>query len=185
FVEQGPFYSQWDATKWYYVHPPNVRKTQVPLYYCPARRPPESISNQGETPDTWPWRSMPMPPDSMASGQPHWFGACGDYAVCVGDNRNGDFNAPTANGAFTIADRVSHSGSLPYTIRSWSAVTRLASITDGTSNTLFAGEKHVPLGRFGQESVGDGSLYNGDPSGANTGRVAGPSNPLAISPRDS
>jgi prepilin-type N-terminal cleavage/methylation domain-containing protein/prepilin-type processing-associated H-X9-DG protein len=184
YIEQENFYRQWDLSRWYYVHPADLRRTQVKLYYCPARRAAELVSNQGETPDTWPWPSTPVPPDSTAGGVPHWFGALGDYAVCVGDNRRGDYNTPTANGAFTIADPIGHAGPLPYTIRKWASRTRFASITDGLSNTLFVGEKHVQLGRFGQEAVGDGSIYNGDPTGSNTGRVAGPNHPIALRPRD-
>lgn len=49
--------------------------------------------------------------------------------------------------------------------------------TDGLSNTLLAGEKHVPQGYFG---VGwwDCSTYNGDYFTCST-RSAGPSYPLA------
>ena len=184
FIEQENFYREWDVTKWYYVHPANVRKTQTNLYYCPARRLGDFVSNQGETPDTWPWPATPVPPDSTAGGVPHWFGALGDYAVCVGDNSNGAYNTPSANGAFTIADDIVHAGTLPYTITKWASTTRFASITDGLSNTLFVGEKHVQLGHFGQEAVGDGSIYNGDPTGSNSGRIAGPNHPIAMSPRD-
>jgi hypothetical protein len=38
---------------------------------------------------------------------------------------------------------------------------KLAAITDGTTNTILAGEKHVPLRHFG-EGVLDSSTYNGD-----------------------
>ena len=60
-------------------------------------------------------------------------------------------------------------------------------ITDGLSNTFLAGEKHVPLVKtgpsaFGQEQYGDGSIYNGDPENQNAQRVAGVTNPLALSP---
>ena len=47
YIEQENFYREWDLTKWYYVHPANVRKTQTKLYYCPARRPPQFVSSQG------------------------------------------------------------------------------------------------------------------------------------------
>src|SRR5262249_35610030 len=50
-----------------------------------------------------------------------------------------------ANGAFQY-------GTLPI---------NFAAITDGLSNTLFVGEKHVPLGHFG-EGGWDCSSYNGD-----------------------
>ena len=57
-----------------------------------------------------------------------------------------------------------------------------AAITDGLSNTLLAGEKHVPRGTFGQP-WGDSSYYNGDYRHS-TLRAAGPAFPLAQSPND-
>ena len=38
---------------------------------------------------------------------------------------------------------------------------RLAEITDGTHNTIMAGEKHVPISQFGLGWL-DSSAYNGD-----------------------
>ena len=61
--------------------------------------------------------------------------------------------------------------------------TKLGSITDGTSNTFLAGEKHVPLGLFGKLQVGDGSLYSGAWTSF-AGRVAGIEDALAQSPND-
>src|SRR5262245_58035203 len=55
YIEQGSFYNQWDLTQWYYVQPALVRRTQVTMYYCPSRRPPNGISIQGDVPDSWPW----------------------------------------------------------------------------------------------------------------------------------
>jgi prepilin-type N-terminal cleavage/methylation domain-containing protein len=183
FIEQDNFFAQWDLTRWYYLHPPAVRRTQTKTYYCPTRRSasPGMISNQGEKPDTWPWAGTPpVPPDNPAG--PSWFGALGDYAVSCHDVSQ-DHNTDKAMGAIIIA-RYTTTGSAPVTITGWRSYTKFASITDGTSNTLLIGEKHVPLGRFGQESAGDGSIYNGDPANNNAARIAGPSHPLARTPRD-
>jgi hypothetical protein len=38
---------------------------------------------------------------------------------------------------------------------------RLSEVTDGLSNTLMVGEKHVPVGQFGVGFL-DSSAYNGD-----------------------
>lgn len=59
---------------------------------------------------------------------------------------------------------------------------RLTEILDGTSNTFMVGEKHVPLGKFG-EAYMDSSTYNGDNPISWT-RGAGPGAPLAQSLRD-
>ena len=39
------------------------------------------------------------------------------------------------------------------------------------SYTFLLGDKHVPEGKFGQQAVGDGSIYDGHPQ--NSARVAG------------
>ncbi len=54
---------------------------------------------------------------------------------------------------------------------------RYAQITDGLSNTLLVGEKHVPLNTFGQGPL-DNSYYNGD-FYLSHARPAGPDYPLA------
>jgi prepilin-type N-terminal cleavage/methylation domain-containing protein len=138
FIDQAPFAKQWDVYQWYYVHPKEVRQTQVRSYYCPSRRTASanSISIQGEIPEL-PWQGNAPPYD------PPFFGALGDYAVCSGE-----------------------------------------SIADGLSHTMFAGEKHVPLGKFGREIDGDGSIYNGDAMNANASRAAGAEHPLARYPEE-
>lgn len=55
------------------------------------------------------------------------------------------------------------------------------SVTDGLSNTLFVGEKHVPTGQLGQ-GPHDSSIYNGDSQAAS--RFAGLNFPLANSPTE-
>jgi hypothetical protein len=54
---------------------------------------------------------------------------------------------------------------------------RFSEITDGLSNTLLVGEKHVPLKHFGEGPL-DNSIYNGDYF-ASHARPAGPDFPLA------
>lgn len=68
-------------------------------------------------------------------------------------------------------------------ITKYASFTGVANISDGTSNTFLAGEKHVPDGMFGRVKVGDGPAY----SGAWTcfaGRIAGIEDPLARGPND-
>jgi prepilin-type N-terminal cleavage/methylation domain-containing protein/prepilin-type processing-associated H-X9-DG protein len=89
-------------------------------------------------------------------------GAVGDYAVCVGDDSY-------QTGAFELSGGVSR---------------KFGDITDGLSNTLLAGEKHVPApaSNFGTAAVGDLCIYSSDH--ATVGRQAGARWPLATSPTD-
>jgi hypothetical protein len=58
----------------------------------------------------------------------------------------------------------------------------LKTITDGLSNTILAGEKHVPIGQFGQGWL-DNSSYNGEYSACYT-RGGGNGVGLALAPDD-
>jgi prepilin-type N-terminal cleavage/methylation domain-containing protein len=199
FIEQDTFYNQWDVHEWYYSHAPEIRKHQVPIYYCPSRRQASDInvSNQGETPDLWSFKPR-VPPDKGSS----FFGATGDYAVSDGDDaRDNYFNTEKATGAIImwapedttlwqkkLWDPTNNRNKPPCRIKEWTSRTKFSTIEDGLSNTFLAGEKHVPQPKsgpsyFGQEQYGDGSIYNGDPENQNAARVAGKGNLLAISPK--
>src|SRR5262249_14667982 len=171
----GPYFNQADIP----------RTTQVKIFYCPSRRSPlglsvlEDVNPDDDTPPpdfTGPFSD----PRFLAANHPA--GALGDYAANVGDMR-GTPNDPEhqqwpsakANGAL-IRGTALPGGE-------FRSNTRLASITDGTSNTFLAGEKHVPMGMFGRAKVGDSSTYNGVWT-TYSGRVAGIEDPLAKSPED-
>jgi len=165
----------------------NGRGFHVKSFYCPSRRGPGQLSTQE---DVVPGDAAPPPEFSVPGTDPRFAGsnnppgALGDYAVCVGDNSPGfEFNTITANGAFVLGNST-HSGTPPWTLSNITSYTRFASISDELSNTIFIGEKHVPLGKFGLESNGDGSIYNGDPTNFNAARIAGLKNTLARTPRD-
>jgi prepilin-type N-terminal cleavage/methylation domain-containing protein len=169
YLDQGPFYYEWNLTQEYYAQPAAVRQTSLALYFCPSRRNAAStpLSSGRDKPESN-WTSTDFP------------GALGDYACCEGDNANGEFNTADATGAIILAD-YTNSGNGPWTITRWASRTKFQSITDGISNTFLIGEKHVPHGAWGT-SVGDGCLWNGDPENQNAGRVAGTSYLLAHTP---
>jgi hypothetical protein len=91
-------------------------------------------------------------------------GVPSDYAACVGDTGT----APTT-GVFQLVNS-NHTG----------ALTRITDITDGTSNTLMIGEKHVQTG-FLNDPIQDGLILSGSEQQTYQ-RRAGASWPLAISP---
>jgi prepilin-type N-terminal cleavage/methylation domain-containing protein/prepilin-type processing-associated H-X9-DG protein len=89
-------------------------------------------------------------------------GASADYAVVGGDN---NYNT----GAFHIND--AYGTGIP-----------ILGISDGTSNTLLMGDKHLRPVDLGDGSV-DGCVYSASPAGL-TFRRAGTNFPLALGPTD-
>jgi len=152
YVEQENLYTAWNLNAAFDKQSQAARETPVKIYFCPSRR---SADNASVSVDV-------MDGTTTAAN-----GVVADYAACVGDPSNGagndywftDYqgaaNTPN-NGVFRLAN-------------DWSAAggpnrpgVRFQEITDGQSNTIAVGEKHVQLGQFGQVAAGDGPAYNGD-----------------------
>jgi len=171
YIEQGDLFKLWDMKQLYYSQSPAMVETQVPTFYCPARR---------------------TAGDNLLSisGDNGLAGSLGDYGVCDGDDSPGhEYNTEDGLGAVIISSYgVNGTG----VATNWRSLTNFNLITDGLSNTFLAGEKHVNLGKFGiggdytnvGDPHGDGSIWNGDPENQNCARVASASCPLAISPTD-
>ncbi len=87
-----------------------------------------------------------------------------DYAACSGDTSV----APTT-GVFELVNS-----------NHMKALTKITDITDGTSNTIMIGEKHVQIGKL-NDPITDGMIYSGSEQQTYQ-RRAGASWPLAISP---
>jgi prepilin-type N-terminal cleavage/methylation domain-containing protein len=189
YIEQDSFYKRWDPSRWYYdqgatvAEGDQIRGTQVKLYLCPSRRnlgTEPRLSIVGDLPDL-----------SFPGSRSHYAGALGDYAACVGDDLAIEFNDGFfgGNGAIVLARLPHrHDGRLPRRLAPWSSQVAFKDISDGLSNTLFVGEKHLIPGTFGRNtpnnlaaSFGDGSMYNGDHPWVIL-RTAGQTNPLALHP---
>jgi prepilin-type N-terminal cleavage/methylation domain-containing protein/prepilin-type processing-associated H-X9-DG protein len=172
YIEQDNLYKLWDLTLAYQNQPiDEARTTTVKIYFCPSRQSTLTLSNTTNNSQDK-WNGKPIP------------GALIDYAVCSGDRTSypaGYLDDPTANGAIIQSMATEVTNGLE-TVTTWRSRTSLASIVDGTSNTIMAGEKHVYYTKYGNSTV-DNSGYDGnfDPP-RNIARVGGPEFPIAPGP---
>jgi len=171
----GPKLGYWDQLAY-------VLRFQTPGFLCPTRRAPPQLSLNGDN-------------RKRAS---HLAGALSDYAVVVGDGRYWDYrgvNGPFAHvGPFdsegnpNLVGNGRHGycgGTDPFLIFNGAdLVLAFKSISDGLSNTIFVGEKHVPIDRMGTAAGLDTSVYNADRL-QRTARWAGPGYSLARTPTES
>jgi prepilin-type N-terminal cleavage/methylation domain-containing protein/prepilin-type processing-associated H-X9-DG protein len=157
YLEQASLYNQWDLTQTYYLQTAGVRNTGLSVFSCPSRRSPGQQSTQYD-----------IPGNGVPSSN-HYPGALGDYGCNGGQYANNpDVDLPACMGAMCYANSTINSGGQVVNPQSQ---TKLLDITDGTSNTLLVGEKHVPQVYEGlsgpvpgltQTGNGDGSIWNGD-----------------------
>ena len=196
FIEGDNTYKLWDVSRGYADQTPQARQATIKIFYCPSRSRPSllSPSNQNRPGTGLPYGT------TVGGAVVDLSGATGDYACSAGDgtarNQRGATGAMISGNVFNPPPPGPQSGEngidqpnnnppvLPLIpIRGFRGYTTLQTITDGTSNTLLLGEKHVVRGREGTEGAGDHSFYNG--IGYNSAqRVAGPSFPLARDPLD-
>jgi prepilin-type N-terminal cleavage/methylation domain-containing protein len=158
-LEQQNLYNLWDPGQSLYKMNPLALNVPIPTYFCPTRRSPSG-------PETKPFT---QPVGCMQPGGVQ--GAAGDYAACIGTT-GADFalllpdgTTLPPNGVFVANQGL-----------------RFADISDGLSNTLLVGEKHVPPQSFGTYPW-DCTIYDGHNPACNT-RAGGPGFPLAISTDD-
>lgn len=165
YIEQTNLYEQFDQTKTIVNQPEAALKTSVPVYVCPSRRAPGQFAK-------------------TVDGTTKWLGTLGDYAACDG-----------YNGADPPYRRKNASGMLIVTATDkppMKSQTSLASVIDGTSNTIMIGEKHVEMKYLGDETTGgDGPILGSFAysiirvaGSANMGTSTNPIWPIAKGPYD-
>jgi prepilin-type N-terminal cleavage/methylation domain-containing protein len=154
FMEQDNAYKQWNIGLTYYQQNNLARQMAVKNYFCPSRR----------TSTTAPQISIFGDDPGNGTNVP---GALADYACNIGTT---GLDYPGPNGAPNGTFRLGAHG------------VRFAEIVDGLSNTLMAGDKHVPAEYFGR-GWWDCSTYNGHYFPCSS-RPSGPGFELAQSPQD-
>ena len=171
YLEEKALFEQWSLTKTgandYYNAPASVRTKPVKVYFCPSRRTASGSNTVSTLGDEN--QSNPTGPSTP--------GALGDYAACTGDpsgyidyiqsmmaNAGVPAGSLPANGAF-----IYQGGKLGF-----------KHISDGLSQTIFIGEKHIANSKWG--ITPDTSIFNGDHGAA--ARKAGVGALLAKGPTD-
>ncbi len=184
FLEARNLEVQWDYSIPYGDHAENVRVANLSTYICPSRRSLQESFGAGlvvgsETR----WLRLPCGCRVPISGENEVVasGAVGDYGGNHGDLSPGNVGLPTdflygGNGSGVIISVRAKCSLDGKPITPMDKVSR-AMITDGSSNTILAGEMHVPLGRITQAPY-DAFIFNGDHV-FNTGRLGGPAMPIA------
>jgi prepilin-type processing-associated H-X9-DG protein len=132
-----------------------------------------------------------FPGSSSFSGTPHYPGPLGDYAACLGHTLADDMVGDPNQGTGAFGNKIRLPGEftavhLPKGFQPGPGPLRMSNMTDGTSNTLFFGEKHIHLRNIGRkqgenwsgtQNCFDNCMYNGD-NLATSGRAVGTSLPL-------
>jgi prepilin-type N-terminal cleavage/methylation domain-containing protein/prepilin-type processing-associated H-X9-DG protein len=191
FIEQDNMHKALDHLRpW----PDQVNKAslQVPVktYTCPSRRSPMLSVNGDWGNGISEWLPYGWPKaDYVANRNKNLPGPVSDYAAVYAHA------SIMADGTEYRGCRGAQTGTLltvcnPPGYPESKSRTTLASVTDGLSNTMVIGEKHVRPHLLGHgpgttlsQNDGDNCIFNGDQA-QTTGRIAGPSFPLASHPQE-
>lgn len=154
YLEESAYFEQWrQAGTNYYNAPANVRTKTVKAYFCPSRRSASGgvvVSTANDVNQT-------------IAGSPttgtNTPGALGDYAANTGDPTG--INDYQEGHPLIPAGSKAANGPFVYTGGNLS----FKNVSDGLSQTIFVGERHIPLSKYGV--MPDTSIYNGDWGAAN------------------
>ncbi|MFY9256969.1 MAG: DUF1559 domain-containing protein [Fuerstiella sp.] len=202
FLERANEAAEWDVYTPFGAHSEAARSRFLTTYLCPTRH---SASN-AVSPDSVTQIRFACGCETPRQVIPG--GAISDYAACMGDPSPGSLGFPddfywggkgtgvliagvpkssrlvTLEGTARFVDPFNESsGLVPADVwNDWDGKIRINDVTDGTSNTLLAGEMHVPRGKLSVAPF-NGPAYYGR-SFVHFSRIAGPGVPLAHGPDD-
>lgn len=174
YIEQQSIYNQYRIDLSYHHPSQSATAVQVPVktFLCPSRR-------GGRAPTSAAGQDLRAGVDRP--------GIVGDYAGCVGHSIPGRdmefFPNPTASTVAnnpsgimigSIGTATANPSDPRYSNVRFRGLVKMASVSDGLSNTFLFGEKHVQIGAEGMSNPSaDTSVYNGDNRKV-LGRWAGP-----------
>lgn len=178
YLEQEALYDAYDFTRPWPPQTSPALKTSFAALTCPTRRPRTALlSTAGD--DQSGMSDWPGIPGAYPT-TPHNPGPVGDYAACIGTVQDDT----AGNGAFGLRYTQPGEGTAtppPPGYQPPPGALRTSDILDGTSNTVFFGEKHVHEMNFGRkngtnwsgtQNCFDNCTYHGD-NNATAGRSMG------------
>ena len=178
FLEENNFYQEWELSLPYTSHPAETTYRPVPTFLCPSRRSVDNAVVEDANVDGT--STLPCGCGGVSSVLVVG-GASGDYGGNHGDPSPGSVGWATdywrgGNGTGVI---ISSRGICDKPFgppKTWIDRIRMKDVTDGSSNTILAGELHIPDGRLNQMPW-NGPMFNGEDLAA-FARIGGPTVPL-------
>lgn len=178
FIEEENFYKDWDVSLPYTDHEAETAYRPVSAFLCPSRRSVDTAVVEDTNID-----GMATLPCGCGGNSSVLVvgGASGDYAGNHGDPSPGSLGLPGdywrgGNGNGVI---ISSRAICDYPLgppKNWVDRISHKDIRDGSSNTILAGEIHIPEGNL-NKMPWNGPIYNGEDLAAFS-RVGGPNVPL-------